>query len=108
MVQLLLAMSFACHLMACGWVSIGRVGVLSGEDSWFNNDIYGPFVAKDTTGGQWVSTIYLSAFYFALTTMTSETSLLKYARPIPKYSRKSGVVPFMRCRVRRSEHKEQH
>ena len=72
MVLLLIVMSFFCHLMACGWVVIGRLGVLSGERSWFNSDIYGPFVAKDTTGGDWVATIYLSAFYFCLTTMTSE------------------------------------
>jgi hypothetical protein len=71
MVQLLVAMSFSCHLMACGWAAIGRAGVLSGQDSWFLNDIYGPFDAKDTTGGHWVWTIYLSSFYFCLTTMTS-------------------------------------
>jgi hypothetical protein len=70
-VQLLLLMSFSCHLMACGWVSVGRTGVLAGLDSWLTTDIYGPFEAEDTTGGRHVHTIYLSAFYFSLTTMTS-------------------------------------
>jgi len=71
MVQLLLLMTFSCHLMACGWVSVGRASVLAGNESWMTTDIYGPYEAEDTTGGRAVFTIYLSAFYFALTTMTS-------------------------------------
>ena len=35
------------------------------------NEMYGPFDYSDTTGGEKVGSIYLAAFYFCLTTMTS-------------------------------------
>ena len=39
MVRLLLVMSFACHLMACGWVLAGRSGLQADEDSWLNHEM---------------------------------------------------------------------
>ena len=75
MVQLLVILLFACHVIACGWVLIGRVSSLEGfERGWLAEELDGPFVAEDTTGangGGPVYNIYVSAFYFAITTVTS-------------------------------------
>ena len=100
---------FACHVLACLWVMVGRHGSFHGKDNWLahqrctdddddDDDGYddgeetflggpgydesssggvildcdwGPFTYRDTTGGPQVATIYLSAFYFCLTSMTS-------------------------------------
>jgi hypothetical protein len=63
-------MFFLVHIMACLWVAVGRAGVEAGMDSWFNHD-FEEYEAKDTTRGNSVARIYLSAFYFCLTTMTT-------------------------------------
>ena len=67
-------MAYVCHLMACGFVIVGRDGESRGIPSWFEADSEGPFVAEDTTGAngdRQVYSIYIAAFYFALTSMTS-------------------------------------
>jgi len=69
--KLLLLMTFSCHIMGCFWVLVGRYSLDVGEVSWLESDINGPYVMKDTTGGKHVYSIYLAAFYYSLTTMTS-------------------------------------
>ena len=69
--KLLLLMTFSCHIMGCFWVLVGRYSLEVGEVSWLESDINGPYVMKDTTGGKHVYSIYLAAFYYSLTTMTS-------------------------------------
>jgi len=67
-------MSFVCHLMACGWVAVGKACFESGVDNWLENDIKGPFTSKDTTGlngDRPVYSIFIASFYFCLTTMCS-------------------------------------
>ena len=74
MMRLVLIMAFCCHIMACGWVVIGKVGSGYGIDTWMLNEIRGPFVSEDTTGingDDPVYSIYIAAFYYCLTTMTS-------------------------------------
>jgi len=67
-------MAYVCHLMACGFVLVGRLCNKEGLDCWFDHEDtngHGPYHAKDTTGGELVFSIYIAAFYFCLTTMTS-------------------------------------
>jgi len=77
MSKLLIGLAYACHLLACGFVLVGRYGYTTygccGE-TWLDADNLGPFKARDTSGidgGSLVMTIYIAAFYFSLTTMTS-------------------------------------
>jgi hypothetical protein len=78
--RLTLAMAYACHLMACVFVFIGKVGDKADvENDWLDFldvDGHGPYSSIDTTGrgdsgDGAVYTIYISSFYFCLTTMTS-------------------------------------
>jgi len=72
--QLSFALCYSCHLMACGWVLVGRYCSDAGAPNWLEEEMKGPFVARDTTGATGegnVSTIYISSMYFSLTTVTS-------------------------------------
>lgn len=62
-----------CHLLSCVWVAVGRSGAKRGELNWLAADSSkeGPFVPEDTEGGDRVWSVYLAAFYFTLTTITS-------------------------------------
>jgi hypothetical protein len=62
-----------CHLLSCVWVAVGRSGAKRGELNWLAADSSkeGPFVPADTEGGDRVWSVYLAAFYFTLTTITS-------------------------------------
>ena len=75
MIQLSFYLGYVCHLLACGFVMIGRIGAQDPDaDSWLENEMKGPFYAFDTTSEApegHVDTIYIAAFYFTLTTMTS-------------------------------------
>ena len=78
---------FACHVLACLWVMVGRYGSLHGKDNWLSHQRcsdddgdddderlacdWGPFTHVETTAGEHVGTIYLAAFYFCVTSMTS-------------------------------------
>lgn len=77
-------MGFLCHILTCTWVYIGRLGDAQGDYNWLAyescSDLdeegeikcdWGPFTKEDTTGGEHVGTIYLSAYYFSLATITS-------------------------------------
>jgi hypothetical protein len=72
--------------LACGYVLVGRFGYTSFDDekfadtnnagNWLSKENLGPWKARDTAGlteadDLRVLTIYIAAFYFALTTMTS-------------------------------------
>ena len=76
--KLVLIMSYANHIMACGFVVVGKAGDKAGVDNWLRNEENtggrGPFESNDTTGENGddrVYHIYIAAFYFCLTTMTS-------------------------------------
>jgi CRP-like cAMP-binding protein len=69
--SLALRLGFVVHLAACGWVLVGRQSDQRGDDSWLANDLGGGFRAGDTEGGPYVDSIYIAAFYYVLTTMTS-------------------------------------
>ena len=67
---------FICHLLSCSWVSVGRTPVDSAtgepqEFNWMYYELGGPYSDADTETGPNVGAIYLSAFYFCFTTMTS-------------------------------------
>ena len=89
--KLLLFMTFSCHIMGCIWVLVGRFSLAEGVDSWLENDINGPFVMKDTTAGRHVYSIYLAAFYYALTTMTS----IGYGEITPKNNTERLYAVFL-------------
>jgi len=70
--QLAFVLAFVCHLFACGFVLVGRMGSKRGGPNWLESEMGGPFEASDTEkGGQAVNSIYLAAFYYALTTIVS-------------------------------------
>jgi hypothetical protein len=48
--RLTLYMAYACHLMACGFVYVGKVGEKEGVETWLDFESNGPFTSKDTTG----------------------------------------------------------
>ena len=67
---------FICHLLSCSWVGVGRTPVDSAtgepqEFNWMYYELGGPYSDADTESGPNVGAIYLSAFYFCFTTMTS-------------------------------------
>jgi hypothetical protein len=39
LLSLIVAMSFVCHLMACGWVVVGKLTSESGVNSWLEFDL---------------------------------------------------------------------
>lgn len=71
LLSLAMQLGFICHIAACIWTYIGRRGAINGDHTWFAYEESGPYSEKDTTGGDNVSSIYLAAFYYSLTTMTS-------------------------------------
>jgi len=71
-VQVVFLLGLLCHYMGCLWVYVGRQSVKRGAPSWFiDNGIYPDFTVKDTKHGAEVLSIYITAFYFCMTTMTS-------------------------------------
>mmetsp|Transcript_9926 Transcript_9926/g.22814 ORF Transcript_9926/g.22814 Transcript_9926/m.22814 type:complete len:504 (-) Transcript_9926:1962-3473(-) len=65
-------MGFVCHLLACGFVVVGRQGAIDGKPNWLENDpVKGPWGPADTGPDREAGSIYIVAFYFCLTTMTS-------------------------------------
>ena len=70
---LALKTGYICHLLSCFWTYVGRIGARDkSEASWLEHDLNGPFEATDTEGDSaFAGKIYLSAFYFCFTTMTS-------------------------------------
>ena len=76
MLRLIFALCYACHILGCGWVVVGRKGSAAGVPNWLDSEMKGPFVALDTTGtgedgDDSVFSIYVAAFYYSITTMTS-------------------------------------
>jgi len=75
MLKLVLTMAYINHILACGWVAIGRLTSSQGMDeNWLFYEQRGPFTAEDCTGvngDRDAYTIYIAAFYYCLTTMTS-------------------------------------
>ena len=51
-------------------MQVARWAAQRGEDNWLNYEIEG-FVAKDTEGGPHVATMYIAAYYFCITTVTT-------------------------------------
>jgi len=68
--QVMLLLTLICHLMACIWVHVGRQGSKRGDPNWFEQ-VYDSLDYKETKHGDRVGSVYLSAFYFCMTTMTS-------------------------------------
>jgi hypothetical protein len=89
--KLLLLMTFSCHIMGCFWVLVGRYSLNNGATSWLETDINGPFDMTDTTAGKNVYSIYLAAFYFSLTTMTS----IGYGEITPKNNAERLFAVFL-------------
>jgi len=69
-IQVMLLLTLICHLMACIWVHVGRQGSKGGDPNWLEQ-VYDSFNHKETKHGDRVASIYLSSFYFCMTTMTS-------------------------------------
>jgi len=81
MARILGGIGIACHFMACFWVLIGREGDKRGANNWLNNDVWWKkdpsgnggvgFTFRDTEGGPLTRAVYISAYYFCFTTITS-------------------------------------
>jgi hypothetical protein len=75
MLKIFAVISLVVHFMACLWVLIGRIGDINGKDNWLVNDVYTSdgegFTHRDTVRGPKVKTIYISAYYYCYTTITS-------------------------------------
>jgi hypothetical protein len=69
--QVGVTLSLLCHLLGCFWVYVGRQQDKFGNSNWLRDGSYTAFTYKDTKGGSKVGSIYLAAFYFCMTTMTS-------------------------------------
>jgi hypothetical protein len=79
MLKIMLMISLVVHFMACLWVLIGRIGDIHGKENWLNHDTftgneYG-FTYQDTTGGPKTRTIYIAAYYYCYTTISSKTTV---------------------------------
>jgi hypothetical protein len=72
---LALKMGYIAHVLSCLWVLVGREGSRSGDENWLAHEMKGPFDASDTTSNEHAGSIYLSAFYYTLTTMTTVGSV---------------------------------
>jgi hypothetical protein len=57
---LMLALAYVCHVLACGFVLVGRSGSLEGIPNWLENELKGPFEAADTVQGPSVTSIYIA------------------------------------------------
>jgi len=68
--RIMAIMGIVCHFMACVWVAAGRAADEAGKNSWLRQDIK-EYSYLDTEGGAYVMKIYLGAFYFCFTTMTT-------------------------------------
>ena len=93
---LTISLCYACHIMACGFVVAGRAGSHQGIVNWLENEIRGPFEALDTTGrgdrgDDAVYSIYIAAFYMAITSTTS----IGFGDVIPANNLERVYVVFM-------------
>lgn len=70
-VQVGAALGILCHVLGCVWVYVGRQEDKKGHVNWLRDGSYTGYSYKDTKGGDSVGSIYLTAFYFCMTTMTS-------------------------------------
>jgi len=94
LMSLLVALAFVIHLMACGFVAVGKATDTAGQESWLNYELNGPFTSKDTTGARGndpVYSIYIASFYFCLTTMTS----VGYGDILPRNNNERLFVVFL-------------
>ncbi len=73
--QVLFTFCFAGHFLACFWVAIGRAGDKAGKPNWL---MYNTYVGnlqgltyRDTSSGPRARSVYISAYYFVFTVMTS-------------------------------------
>jgi len=75
MMKIMAMISLVVHFMACLWVLIGRTEDIHNRPNWLNNDVYTGdgegFTHQDTMGGPKVRAIYVSAYYYCYTTITS-------------------------------------
>jgi len=70
-IQVGVTLSVLCHILGCFWVYVGRQQDKLGSPNWLRDGGTTNFSYKDTKGGKHVGSIYLAAFYFCMTTMTS-------------------------------------
>ena len=78
-IKLELTVLLLTHIMACLWVLVGRLAVMDGHESWLDHDVViqarltngTSFEPSDTSGSKQSGTIYLAAYYFCFTTMTT-------------------------------------
>ena len=74
MARLLFFTGLACHFLCCLWVAIGRDAYVKGARNWLENDVgvyEGGLTASDTEGTARTMSVYISAYYFCFTTITS-------------------------------------
>ena len=63
MLKLIFCLCYATHLMACGFVAVGKAGDVRNMNNWLVHELRGPFTSEDTTGvngGRPVYSIYIA------------------------------------------------
>lgn len=68
--RLVFIVGFVAHIMACFFIYFGKQSRLYGKDSWFLHERK-EYRAKQTERGHAVMRIYLAAYYYSITTMTT-------------------------------------
>jgi hypothetical protein len=70
--QVVFLLALLCHYMGCFWVKVAREGSRNGQVTWLSDGlVVDDFDYKSTKWGPNVGSIYIAAFYYCMTTMTS-------------------------------------
>jgi hypothetical protein len=74
MSKIFVAIGLACHFLCCVWVAIGRQGYDEGLPNWLAADQYlypEGLRSVDTEGSRRTTSVYIAAYYYCFTTITS-------------------------------------
>uniref|UniRef100_A0A7S2SDF2 Cyclic nucleotide-binding domain-containing protein n=2 Tax=Rhizochromulina marina TaxID=1034831 RepID=A0A7S2SDF2_9STRA len=86
---ILIPMGFLIHILSCIWVYIGRRGFRNDQENWMETAGFESF--KDTEEGFPQRQIYVTAFYFCVTTITS----VGYGDILPLNTGETAFVIFL-------------
>lgn len=71
-IEVVFMLALLCHYMGCFWVLVAREGSRNNHETWLSDGtVVDNFTYKSTKSGPDVGSIYIAAFYYCMTTMTS-------------------------------------
>jgi hypothetical protein len=73
MLKIVVEITYICHILACIWVLVGRIGNERGRHTWLKQVGYEHTSTEELNNeySEDMNGIYIQAFYFCFTTMTS-------------------------------------